>query len=182
MRRHWLRPLWVLLALLFLLEAWLWDHLKPVVAWVVDLLPWASFKAWLKQAIARLPPYAALAVFAVPLIVLVPLKFLEVYFLAERQWFLAILVLVFAKLFGLGVTAFVFDATRDQLLQLAWFHRMYDWFMWARDWAHRQTEPIRQRIRQRIKQLAWLASPRRSARFFRRFMRLRRRAYRSRAV
>ena len=182
MRRNLLRPFWVLLALLFLLEAWLWDHLKPVVAWVVDFLPWASFKTWLKQAIARLPPYAALAVFAAPLIVLVPLKFLEVYFLAERQWFLAVLVLVFAKLFGLGVTAFVFDATRDQLLQLAWFARMYDWFMWARDWAHRQTDPIRQRIRQRIKQLAWLASPRRSARFFRRFMRLRRRAYRSRAA
>jgi hypothetical protein len=37
--RRWLRPLWVILALLFLLEAWLWDHLEPIVARVVDLIP-----------------------------------------------------------------------------------------------------------------------------------------------
>jgi hypothetical protein len=37
--RRWLRPLWVILALLFLLGAWLWDHLEPIVARVVDLIP-----------------------------------------------------------------------------------------------------------------------------------------------
>src|SRR5664279_1053652 len=36
---RWLRTLWVILALLFLLEAWLWDHLEPIVARVVDLIP-----------------------------------------------------------------------------------------------------------------------------------------------
>lgn len=178
MRRHWLRPLWVLLALLFLLEAWLWDHLKPLVAWCVDLLPWARLKERLRQAIERLPPYAALAVFVVPLIVLLPLKFLEVYLLASRQWFAAVLVLVLAKLLGLGVTAFVFDATREKLMQMAWFARMYDWFMWARDWAHAQTEPIRQRIQK----LVWMLKPQRASRFFRRFLRLRRRAFRDSAA
>ena len=29
--RRWLRPLWIFLALLFLVEAWLWDHLAPPV-------------------------------------------------------------------------------------------------------------------------------------------------------
>ena len=174
MRRNLLRPLWVVLALLFLLEAWLWDHLKPWVARVVDLVPWGAFKDWLKRTIENLPPWAALFVFVVPFVVLLPLKFLEVYFLAERQWLAAILVLVVAKLLGLGVTAFVFDATRDKLLQMPWFARMYCWFMWARDWAHAQTEPVRRQI----KQWLWLVSPQRAGRFFRRFMRLRRRAYR----
>lgn len=175
MRHRWLRPLWVLLALLFLLEAWLWDHLKPLVAWVVDRIPLAQLKQWLRETIEHLPPYAALVVFVVPLIVLLPLKFLEVFFIATHQWLAAVLVLVFAKLLGLGVTAFVFDATRDKLLQMAWFARMYDWFMGARDWAHAQTEPIRQRIQQ----LAWLLKPQRASRFLRRLTRLRRRAYRS---
>jgi hypothetical protein len=178
MRRQLLRPLWVLLALIFLLEAWLWDHLKPLVAWFVDLLPWARLKERLRRGIEHLPPYAALAVFAVPLIVLLPLKFLEVYLLASRQWFAAVLVLVLAKLLGLGVTAFVFDATRDKLLQMPWFARLYDWFMWARDWAHAQTEPIRQRMRQLVRML----KPQRASRFFRRFLRLRRRAYRNSAA
>src|SRR3974390_296980 len=39
MVRHLLRPLWVLLALLFFVEAWLWDHLQPVVSRVVALIP-----------------------------------------------------------------------------------------------------------------------------------------------
>lgn len=178
MRLHLLRPLWVLLALLFLGEAWLWDHLHPLVVWVVDRIPLARLKESLRRSIERLPPYAALAVFIVPFIVLLPLKFLEVYFLAHRQWLGAVSVLVLAKLLGLGITAFVFDATRSQLLQMAWFRTMYDWFLWARDWAHRQTEPIRERIRQ----LVWLLKPQRAGKFFRRFVRLRRRAYRSRAA
>ena len=44
MVRHLLRPLWVLLALLFFVEAWLWDHLQPVVARVVALIPFARLK------------------------------------------------------------------------------------------------------------------------------------------
>lgn len=174
--RRLLRPFWVLLALLFLLEAWLWDHLQPPVAWLVNLVPWGRLKDRLKRLIEALPPWAALFVFVVPLVVLLPLKFLEVFFLAKRQWLAAALVLILAKLLGLGVTAFVFDATREKLLQMAWFARMYDWFMWARDWAHAQTEPIRERVRQ----LAWLMKPQRAGRFLRRLLRLRRRAYRSR--
>ena len=174
MRRHWLRPFWTVLALLFLLEAWLWDHLEPVVARVVNVIPWGRFKRWLAQLIEDLPPYAALGVFVVPFIVLLPLKFLEVYFLATGNWIPAVLVLVVAKLLGLGVTAFVFDATRDKLLQMVWFRRMYDWFMWARDWAHAQTEPVRQRL----EQMTWLLRPQRAGKFFRRLTRLRRRIWR----
>jgi len=173
-----LRPLWIGLALLFLMEAWLWDHLEPVIARLVGLVPWGRLKDWIKRSVETLPPWAALGVFVVPLIVLLPLKFLEVFFLATRQWLAAGLVLVFAKLLGLGVTAFVFDATRDKLLQMAWFRRMYDWFIWARAWAHAQTEPIRQRL----KQFAWLLKPQRAGRFMRRLMRLRRGAYRNRAA
>jgi len=172
--RRLLRPLWVVLALLFLLEAWLWDHLEPLVARVVDLIPWRRLKSAIKGGIERLPPWMALGVFIVPFIVLLPLKFLEVFFLAKRQWLAAGLVLVVAKLLGLGVTAFVFDATRDKLRQMAWFARMYDWFMRARDWAHAMTEPMRERLRR----LAWLLKPQRAGRFLRRLMRLRRRAYR----
>ncbi len=171
---RWLRPLWVILALLFLLEAWLWDHLRPVVARLVNVIAWDRVKQRLARAIENLQPWAILFVFIVPLIVLLPLKFLEVYLLAKRQWLAAVVVLIFAKLAGLGVTAFVFDATRDKLLQMAWFNRMYDWFMWAREWAHEMTEPVREGMRQ----LAWLMKPQRAGRFLRRLMRLRRNAYR----
>jgi hypothetical protein len=174
MRRYLLRPLWVLLAVLFLVEAWLWDHLQPLVARVVAWIPLESAKRAIARLVASLPPWAVLFVFAIPLIALLPLKFLEVYFLAKRNWLGAAFVIVFVKLVGLGITAFIFDVTRDKLMQMAWFCRVYAWFMWARDWAHAQTQPIRQRVRQ----LIWLMKPQRAGTFMRRLIRLRRRAYR----
>src|SRR5450759_4632100 len=178
MRRHLLRPLWIVLALLFLAEAWLWDHLEPIVARVVNLIPWGRLKVRLRRLIEVLPPWATLFVFIIPFIAMLPLKFLEVYFLATGNWLGAIGVIIFVKLVGLGVTAFIFDVTRDKLLQRAWFRRMYDWFLWLRTWAHDITEPVRERVRQ----LAWLLKPQRAGRFIRRLMHLRRRAYRGRAA
>jgi len=176
--RRWLRPLWVILALLFLLEAWLWDHLEPIVARVVNLIPWGALKVRLVRLIDVLPPWAVLFVFVIPFIVMLPLKFLGVYFLATGNWFGAIGFFALVKLLGLGLTAFIFDVTREKLLQMAWFCRMYEWFLWARDWAHAQTDPIRQRLHR----LTWLLKPQRAGRFLRRLIRLRRRAYRSRAA
>ena len=57
MRRNAFRPLWVILALLLLLEAWLWDHLEPIVARVVNIFPWGRVKIAVARAIENLPPY-----------------------------------------------------------------------------------------------------------------------------
>jgi hypothetical protein len=178
MRRRPLHWLWIVLALLFLGEAWLWDHLEPVVARVVNIFPWSRLKTRLALAIEHLPPWATLFIFAVPFIAMLPLKFLEVYFLATRNWLGALGVIVFVKLVGLGVTAFIFDVTRDKLMQMAWFCRMYEWFLELRVWARGITEPVRDSVRQ----LTWFMKPQRAGRFLRRFLRLRRNAYRRRAV
>jgi hypothetical protein len=174
MLRRLLQPLWVLLAIVFLIEAWLWDHLEPIVAWFVSMLPMRAFKQWLADRVDALSPAMTLIVFAVPVIPLFPLKLVGLWLLAHEYWTSAIFTILFAKFVGVGVTAFVFDVTRDKLLQMAWFGRMYDWFMWARDRAHEITEPVRERARQ----LAWLLKPQRAGRFLRRLMRLRRNAYR----
>jgi len=55
--------------------------------------------------------------------------------------------LLLAKLVGLGVTAFIFDATKDKLLQMAWFRRLYEFFERARHWAHEKIAPITQQLR-----------------------------------
>src|SRR3954471_6942980 len=95
------KPLWILLALFFLVEAWLWDHLRPLVAAVVNVIAWDKLKTRLAAPVEWLPPWAVLIVFVIPFIVLLPLKFLEVYFLVRREWIPAIVVLVLAKLLGL---------------------------------------------------------------------------------
>lgn len=165
------RPLLILLALIFLLEAWLWEHLSPLVAWVVARLPWRELREKIAAAITNLPPAATLVVFVVPFILLLPLKFLEFWLLAHRQWFGAILVLILAKLLGLGVTAFIFDLTRPKLLQLAWFRWLYEHVLVWLAWAHRLVDPIKQRIRMRLA----MFTPQRAGRAAKLFWRIRRR-------
>ena len=178
MMRRLFRPLLVLLAILFLIEAWLWDHLKPIVAAIVGILPWDRFKLWLRTLIERLPPWAVLIVFVIPLLILLPVKFLEFWFIAHRQWFWAGVTLVAAKLVGLGVTAFIFEVTRDKLLQMAWFARVYDWVLWLRDWAHALVDPIKQRIKRFMR----LFAPGRTGRALRLFRRIRARMHRQPAA
>jgi hypothetical protein len=141
------RAFWVILALLFLFEAWLWDRLRPIVARIVGVIPWGWIKPALIRLVDRLSPQATLVVFAVPFIILLPLKFLEFWLLAHRQWAAVITVLVLAKLVGLGVTAFIFEVTKDKLLQMAWFRRLYEFFLWARGWAHEKLAPITRLLR-----------------------------------
>jgi hypothetical protein len=52
--RRLLRPLWVLLALIFLFEAWLWDRVEPIIARVVALIPLPRLKAWLADRVEHL--------------------------------------------------------------------------------------------------------------------------------
>jgi hypothetical protein len=69
----------VLLAILFLFEAWLWSHLEPVVEWIVACIPLRELKAKLSAWVDVLPPPAALVVFAVPGALLFPLKVVAIW-------------------------------------------------------------------------------------------------------
>jgi len=171
--RKLVRAFWVFLALVFLLEAWLWDHLQPIVARFVALVPWERLKARLAALIETLSPTATLIVFIVPVVVLFPVKLLEFWLLAHKRWLSALVLLALAKLIGLGVTAFIFDVTRDKLLLMPWFRRIYDYVMGLRDWAHELVDPVQQRLKQWLRVFA----PGRSGRAFRLLLRLRRRMH-----
>jgi hypothetical protein len=187
MRRA-LKPLWILLALVFLIEAWLWDHLRPVVAWIVDRIAWKKLQARFAAAIAHLPPYATLLIFLVPIILLFPLKLLGLWMLTHGSWLGAMAVLALAKMMSVGVTAFIFDVTRPKLLQLAWFRWLYEHMLIWLAKAHAIVDPIKARIREwsarafapirrRVRRWLWLMRPGHPGRFFRRLARIRRRAY-----
>ena len=90
MLRRLLQPFWVLLAIIFLIEAWLWDHLEPVVARLVAWIPLRQFKQWLSDRVDALSPAMTLIVFAVPVIPLFPLKLLGLWLLAHEYWLAAV--------------------------------------------------------------------------------------------
>ena len=150
MLRRILQPLWFLLALIFLIEAWLWDHLEPIVARVVAWIPLRAFKAWLADRVDALSPAMTLIVFIVPVIPLFPLKLVGLWLLANEYWVSAIVIFVLAKFLGVGVAAFIFDVTRPKLLQMAWFQKLYDGVITIRAKAHAIVDPIKLRIREAI--------------------------------
>ena len=172
--RRLLRPFLILLALFFLLEAWLWDRLAPIVARIVERLPLRALKAWIAAWIEHLPPAATLVVFVVPVVLLLPLNFLGLWMLAHGFWLGSIGVLALAKMVSLGVTAFVFDMTRPKLLQLTWFRLLYERVMAWLAWAHALVDPIKHRLAGWFRVLA----PRRAGRSLRLLMRIRRRCER----
>lgn len=148
MMRRVLQPLWFLLALIFLIEAWLWDHLEPVVARVVAVIPLHAFKAWLAEHVARLSPAPTLLVFIAPLIVLlVPLKFAEMWLLTHHYWISAIALIIASKFIGMGVLAFIFDVTRSKLLQIGWFRAIYEFLLDIRRRAGDIVAPVLARIK-----------------------------------
>ncbi len=147
MMRRLLQPVWVLLAIIFLIEAWLWDHLEPIVARFVALIPLRAFKEWLADRVDTLSPAMTLIVFIVPVIPLFPLKLVGFWLLAHEYWVSAILTIIFAKFLGVGVAAFIFDVTRPKLLEMPWFEKLYEFVIALRAKANALVEPIKQRIR-----------------------------------
>jgi hypothetical protein len=151
MIRRLLQPIWVLLAIVFLIEAWLWDHLEPVVAWVVERIPLARFKTWLAERIDTLSPAMTLIVFIVPVIPLFPLKLMGLWLLTHEYWLSAIVTIVFAKFLGVGVAAFIFDVTRSKLLEMPWFEKLYEFVLSLRAKASALVDPIKARLREMLR-------------------------------
>jgi hypothetical protein len=184
--RRALRPLWIVLAILFLFEAWLWNHLERAIRWVVDLVGLPALKARVAAGIERLPPPAALLVFAIPIVLLLPLKLAGLWMLAHGSWLGAMAVLAGAKVLSMGMTAFIFEVTRPKLLQMAWFRWVYERVLAGLGWAHRQVDPMKARVKEwshltlapmvrRVRSALWVFGPGRRGRFMRRALRLRRR-------
>jgi hypothetical protein len=157
--RRLLRPLWVLLALIFLLEAWLWDRVEPIIARVVGLIPLPRLKAWLADSVEHLSPGLTLIVFAVPFIVLFPLNLIAAWLLAHKYFVGATALIVLQKILGVGIVAFVFDVTRDKLLQMGWFRRLYQFVLDLRVRALAVVAPFKLAIQRWMKRFRRRASP-----------------------
>ena len=143
-----------LLALLILFEEWGWEPLQHALAWV-GRLPGLR---WLEERIQRLPPYAALALFLLPTAMLLPVKLLALWFIAQGQVLSGTLVIVLAKLVGTALVARLFNLTRPALMQLAWFAQVYTrWTNWKErllaqvraTWPWRLGRVMKRRLRQR---------------------------------
>lgn len=114
-------------ALFLVFEEWGWEPLATCFAALGRLPVWRQ----LERLVLRLPPWAALLAFGVPVLALVPIKLLALYLLGEGHIAAGLGLVMAAKLAGTALAARLFQLTQPALMQLAWFARLYTpWKHW----------------------------------------------------
>lgn len=135
MKVRWLRQLFgYAIALLVLFEEWGWE---PLQAFLARLTRWPPL-AWLERWLQRLPPWAALAVFALPGLALLPVKLGALALMSHGHAVDGLLLIVAAKVIGTAVVARLYTLLQPALMQLAWFARVHArWTTWKNHWIDR---------------------------------------------
>jgi hypothetical protein len=126
----------VVFALLLIFEEWGWRPLAAALARLARIPLIARLEAF----VARLPPYGALVAFALPSILIFPLKLLALYLITTGHAVYAALLFIGAKIAGTAVLARLFMLTQPQLMRIGWFARAYNWLM---PWKDRAFAAIR---------------------------------------
>lgn len=127
----------VLLVPLLLFEEWGWEPLAALAARLARLPVWARVEDWLR----RLPPWAALLAFLLPVLMLLPVKVLALFLFGHGHALTGTAVLVGAKLVGTAVVARIFQLVEDTLMHIPLFAR---WYPRWRAWKNRLLTTVRE--------------------------------------
>ena len=139
------RVFWLTLAVVFLIESWLWDHVSDGLRALGRRLGLERVDPWLRAIVSKLSPPMTLVLFSVPGALIFPFKLIAFGLLARGYIVSGVIAIFAAKTLALGVTAVLFDICRDKLLQMKWFCRVYSLTLSVGAWAHELISPLRQR-------------------------------------
>jgi len=121
----------VVAAIYFIVDALALSILKPLLRRIANLGLFAFIARW----IASLSPYATLALFLIPLILLEPVKPLSAYLVASGQLKLGIFVLVVGEILKVTTVERIFHIGREKLLTIKAFalvyHFLWEWLNWV---------------------------------------------------
>jgi hypothetical protein len=121
----------LLAAIYFLVDAVFWTIAKPIARRLADYRIFDSLRVW----IVSLRPYPALALFALPLIILEPVKPVAAYLTATGHIVSGLMVLVFGEILKLVLIERLFRVNRGKLMSIPAFAWCYDKFRQARNWV-----------------------------------------------
>ena len=122
------------LAVILLVEEWIWDVLTTLGRRLIVWLHLLRFDNWLIMA----SPGVALAAFAIPVAVLTPVNFFALWMMANGQFAEGMALYVIAKLVATLLVSHMFVLTREKLLTFSWFALLYGLITRALKWAHEQ--------------------------------------------
>jgi hypothetical protein len=141
----------LVLALVFLFEAWIWQGCVALGRKLVTLIPWAALKSRIVAFVDLLPAPVALLIFLIPVAIVEPFKVVCLALIAERHWILGIFGLVLIESAGVGLIAVAFDLTRHRLLTMPWFVWVYERFAWIDAAAHGFVAPYKVAAREAMR-------------------------------
>ena len=118
-------PFILIAAIIVLFEEWLWDDLQRIAAAIGRLPLLRQFESF----IAGLPPYAALALFGAPSLLLIPVKLAALYLIAHGQPMFGLMTVIAAKIAGTALVGRIFVLTQPNLLRIGWFAWLYARFL-----------------------------------------------------
>ena len=117
-------------AIYFLADAIFATIAHPLARWIGEQRIFARLRTWIRS----LRPYPALALFAVPLIILEPVKPGAAYLAATGQVGLGLMVLIVGEILKLVLVERLFSINRDKLLSIPAFAWAYGKYRLAKDW------------------------------------------------
>jgi hypothetical protein len=106
---------------------------KPISNWIARRSEMRRLRTWIRS----LPPYSCLALFSVPVILLEPVKFVAAYIAATGNFILAAFTFISGELLKLVLVERLFDWTREKLVKIPAFARLYGHYVQAREWIKR---------------------------------------------
>ena len=120
------------LAILLIIEEWLWDLLTAFGHKLVQWFHLEQIEQWLR----RTSPIMTLEAFSIPILIVAPINLVGVGLLANSLILQGILMEVLAKLLGTLLVARVFALTKPQLLTFALLMFIYTTITHWLHWAH----------------------------------------------
>lgn len=167
LKRIFIVPCIWLLAIVFLIEEFLWDTTASLMARLGAIRAVHA----VEKRISALSAYPAMLVFLLPSTTLIPAKLIGLHAIAHGHVMLGGLIFLSAKVIGMALFSRIFNLTKPALLQLNWFKSVHDWVLMYRNRIHAYLDGWEsyQKIKHRVKSLVHMVrGDGRLLRFFKR--------------
>ena len=132
------RVLFFVAACVLVFEEWIWDHASALLRRIGRLLPFRWIEGWVR----RRSPAQALALYVLPVLVVLPLKGVALNVIAHGQVALGFAILFLDKVIGTAVLARLWQMTEPAITTYGRIRRGRDAFLRVRRrlyrWLHQQ--------------------------------------------
>lgn len=123
-----------ILAIILIIEEWLWDTLSAVGHFLALHLGLVRFENWLAQT----TPMLALLAISIPIVLVTPLNIAALMMLAHGMILQGIALEILAKLLGTVFIARFFKLSKQQLLTFRLIAWVYNTITFWLSWAHKK--------------------------------------------